>query len=402
MPPFFRKIKTPLILLLSWMMYPLSWLSPRSNQIWIFVGWHKSADREIFADNSKYLFLYTTEHHKEIRSIWIAEDDNMRDQLRAHGYESYTVTSWLGLYYSLRAGYTIIDANMRLFNWRASGRSKVIQLWHADGIKGLELGSSWKLSKFREIIISPGLFRRIYFFIASSPYIATNFICPSFDVPRERVRITGLPRYDIFFKHIRNADIDIHQDLDEALQKVRAMHPSRILLYAPTFRRGKDADSPLAQLDLSKLNTFLSERNDFLFISLHPKFSTTEWLPKEIFSHISFVNPDFDKYPLLPRFDLVITDYSSLCLEFLLLDKPSIFFVYDFDEYRKDPGIPEDFWNLVPGPRPRTFDDLLRALTETSATRSEERKKAREILFIFKPGEASKNVAHEILKDSAA
>ena len=393
-----EKIYTGTTILASWMIYFFSHLFPRSRKIWIFIGWHKNKDREIFADNSKYLFLHVAHTRKDIRAIWIGADDEIVEILNRNGYESYSVRTFWGAYYSLRAKYTIIDALMQIENWRYSGRSRVIQLWHADGLKTLHLGSVWSLEKYKEILLSPGLFKKSYFFIASSPYIAKHFISPSFDVPEQTIRITGLPRYDAFFNTVRGSEIDAHKELQEKLDAVKTKGARRIIFYAPTFRRGRTARTQLDHLKLQELNSFLAARNCFLFISLHPKFAASDWM-QDALSQIVFINPDFDKYPLLPRFDIIITDYSSLCLEFLLLDKPSIFYVYDFDEYRKDPGIPEEFWNLVPGPRVQTFKELLKAL-DAPDTLQEERKRVRDILFTFERGRSSELVARYILKDA--
>ena len=392
-----QKLRTATILFISWVVYFFSYLVPRNKRIWVFVGWHKTKNRETFADNSKYLFLHVANVREDIRAIWIARDKRMSRILQKQGYESYDVHSLRGVYYSLRAGYTIIDALMQLHNWRLSGRSKTIQLWHADGIKKLRRSSAWSLKKLPQILFSPSLYKRFHFFIASSPYIAENFVCPSFDVPKDKVHITGLPRYDVFFGPIPGAQIDIHLELQEKLDGLRTTHPKKIILYAPTFRREKTSDSQLDHIRFDELNEFLAEKEYVLFVSLHPKFAASQWLRND-FSNIYFINPDFDKYPLLPRFDMVITDYSSICLEFLLLDKPAIFYVYDFEEYKKNPGIPEEFWNLVPGPRVKTFDELCQAL-EAPDTLATERERVRNILFTFNKGGASAAVAQKILRE---
>jgi len=392
-----RRMRTGGAIVTGWIIYFLSHFVPRSKRIWVFAGWHKNAERQIFSDNSKYLFLHVANTRNDVRAVWIGSDDKIVDILRTSGYESYSVHSLWGAFYSLRAGYTIIDALMQTEHWRYCGRSHVIQLWHADGLKTLHLGSTWSPKKYKEIIFSPGLFKKLHFCIASSPYIAEHFIGPSFEVPRQQIRITGLPRYDAFFEKIRGADIDLHTELKTKLDAVQASHPAKIIFYAPTFRRGRAASAQLDHLRLDEMNTFLVRNNFFLFVSLHPKFSASQWLQKNL-SNLFFINPDFDKYPLLPRFDVVITDYSSMCLEFLLLDKPSIFYVYDFDEYRKAPGIPEEFWNLVPGPRVRTFEELLHALVAPDIL-AEERGRVRDILFTFEKGQSAELVTQSLLQE---
>jgi CDP-glycerol glycerophosphotransferase (TagB/SpsB family) len=59
---------------------------------------------------------------------------------------------------------------------------------------------------------------------------------------------------------------------------------------------------------------------------------------------------------ILPKVDLLITDYSSIQTDFLLLNRPIVYIPYDLDEFRKTEGFcyPEyDFWS--PGEKVNTF-----------------------------------------------
>lgn len=365
----------------------------------MFVGWYKNSERETFADNSKYVFLYTAQHLEDIRAIWIGADNKLCTILQERGYEAYNVHSLKGAYYSLRAGYTIIDAVMRLANWRYSGGCPTVQLWHADGIKKLTFTDKWKSSNWKKVFWSPGTYKRFSFIIASSSYIRTNFMAPSFCVEEERVRITGLPRYDSLFSEIKDADIDTHTELTKTLKTIKANDSNRILLYAPTFRRGVSLPGQLSPLNLSKLNGFLTNKNYHLVISLHPKFASSNWVPEEKYSNIFFSNPGFDQYPLLPEFDVLITDYSSTCIEFLLLNKPTIFYIYDIEEYRKNEGLAEEFWNYMPGPRVRTYEEFTKAIDTDIEVLKKGSDEVRKTIFKYRDGDSSKRVVEEILKD---
>jgi len=390
-----RKMRTVARLLTGWLLYALSLCVPRNNSVWVFVGWHKSEEREIFADNSKYLFLHVANESKELRAIWIAEDAAMRDILRQNGYESHTAHSLRGALFSMRAGVTIVDGHMRLHNWRYSGRSRIIQLWHGDGIKKAGFNNTLYFGKFGRLT-SPQLFPQYEFVTTSSFFIAQSFICPTFNVTMDRVRITGLPRYDVFSRIIRGSRIDVHEELERGLDIARGKS-ARTILYAPTFRRGRAADSPVAALDLARLDKFLGEMNAHLFISMHPKFGATSWKPNAEHAHITYVSSDYDMYPLLPRFDLVITDYSSISIEFLHMDKPVIFFIYDYDEYTASNGLVDELWQSIPGPRVHSFDELLGALTARDEG-ARDRDAARKKLLTYPYGAASESVVDEIMR----
>lgn len=146
------KIITFLDIVFSWILYLLSFLFPKSKKVWVFTGWHKFEDKETFADNSKYLFLYASQFEKEIMPIWITRDLNLIKHLREKGYKAFHINSFKGIFYSLRAKHTIIDAIMQRENWKFSGRSRIIQLWHGRAIKDVNLHKDKSL---KNLILNP-------------------------------------------------------------------------------------------------------------------------------------------------------------------------------------------------------------------------------------------------------
>jgi CDP-glycerol glycerophosphotransferase (TagB/SpsB family) len=385
------KLYTIIHLLGGWIIYILSFVAPRDKNTWIFIGWHRNEEREIFADNSKYFFLYVANNLKEIRSIWIGEDKKICKILENKGYEAYYVNSIKGIYYSLRAGYTIIDAMMKIENWKYSGNSRTIQLWHGKGPKRIIYDSPYSLPKYNKIIY-PNLFKKYDYLIASSNYTA-DFMAKSFRLKKDRVLITGLPKHDPLINNISGGEIDINMDLYEQIKKAKLKNHKKIILYAPTWR--PDGTNPISKLKLKDLDNLLNKKGYFLIGLLHPKFSAQNWIPKEKFSNIGFARSGYDIYPLLSSFDLLITDYSSVSTDFLFMNKPTIYFVYDIEKYKKDMGLYEDFWNLLPGPRAYSFEELLGLIEMEN---NENRKIAQEKLFSFIDGNASKRIVEAISK----
>jgi CDP-glycerol glycerophosphotransferase (TagB/SpsB family) len=68
---------------------------------------------------------------------------------------------------------------------------------------------------------------------------------------------------------------------------------------------------------------------------------------------------------MLPRLDALITDYSSIYFDYLLLDRPVLFFPYDLERYREDErGFYFEYEEVTPGPKARTFDELVSRICE--------------------------------------
>ena len=81
-----------------------------------------------------------------------------------------------------------------------------------------------------------------------------------------------------------------------------------------------------------------------------------------------FVAANSDIYPLLRDVDVLVTDYSSIYFDFLLLDRPVVFFCYDLDSYtRDDRALLFDYQTMTPGPKARTMAELVSALHQVAA-----------------------------------
>ena len=75
--------------------------------------------------------------------------------------------------------------------------------------------------------------------------------------------------------------------------------------------------------------------------------------------------------------DIVITDYSSVCFEYSLLNKPMIFFAYDLEDYRSNlRGFYFDFLEEAPGPVVLTNDDLIDSIKNYNPSEWEQKYKA--------------------------
>jgi len=391
MNKIFHKIYTFLKIILGWIVYGISFLFPRDKKLWVFIGWHKGKEREIFADNSKYLYLYSFNNLKDKKIFWLGKDKKITSILNQNGLPALYQNSIMGIFYSLRAGYTFIDGYMYPGNWRFSGGSKIMQLWHGKGMKKAGYGTPYSLPRYNRFL-SPQLFVKYFFTIASSKKTA-EMMSSAFRVPKDKVLISGLPRNDVLFKKIKGAEIDVNNTLEEKLKKING----KKILYAPTFR--PDGSNPLEQIDFDALNKILTDKNFYFFVQLHPKFAAKKYGNKN-FGNIIFVDAGYDIYPLLNNFDAMITDYSSLYVDFLLLNRPLIFFIYDLEKYKKEMGLYENFENLTPGPHAKNFSELLNAIDNFEKDSwKQKRQEARKELFTFIDGGASQRIINAIVQE---
>jgi len=379
-------------------LHALSHVAPRDKTLWVFIGWRIGKEREIFSENLKYLFLYVHKHHKHIRPVWLGADREICKILTARGYEAYPRRSLRGVWYQLRSGYTFVGALMQMFEWALSGGGRVVQLWHGKSLKKTGFESSYSLARYNQYFF-PHLFPDYHLFIGISPLLA-EYTVRDFCVPEGRILVAGIPKHDALFHRIPGDDIDADAGLAAQIKRARSCNAKRVIFYGPTFR--PSGVNSISVLNLPALNDLLAETNDYLIVGLHPKFSSRDWIPNQVLSHISFVQGEYDNYPVVHGIDLLITDYSALAMDFLLMGKPTIHFAYDLDEYKESMGIYEELWNLMPGPKVFTQEELHVILKADLRSYTEKIPAARTAVFgAYTDGKASERIVAHLLRADA-
>ncbi len=374
-----NKLGTLLILATARPFFWISHLFPRDNRRWVFIGWHGREGHEIFADNTKYLFLHVSNHRKDIDAVWLARDQTLAEELTKLGYRSYYHQSLRGIWHALRAGVTCIDAYLQPKNFRWSGGTMLVQLLHGKGMK--KGGYATPLPRHQDYIFSP------------SPFVS-DMLLPKFIGPANVV-VTGYPRSKVLFEDVLGGEIHSDEQMRKTLTDTRY---TKRILYAPTFRRGEQSADLDATLDLERLKQWLTEHNYLLVLSLHPKYLDQVRSIKS--DNIRFID-DSDIYPLMSSFDLLITDYSSIFSDFILLDRPIIFYPYDLEEYTEKEGLTRPYDEITPGEKIRTAGEFIPALERALSkdTWQSERERVRKLYHTHIDGKASERIIETLLND---
>lgn len=211
-----------------------------------------------------------------------------------------------------------------------------VLLWHGTMLK--------RICAMNEREKHQGGKEQFRFFISPSDYYV-NYFCKSFLCSEESVITCGYPRNDFLFE-----DSDV-------LNKLNITRDSfeKIIVYMPTFRiplsgsYSDSSDSRQMCIDIENresvqaLSAFLAKRKVLLIIKWHPS-DIRQALSYELDNIIFIRNQDLAEidaqvYHLLHYADALITDYSSVFCDYLLLDRPIAFDVTDFDSYSDNRGF---------------------------------------------------------------
>ncbi len=344
-------------------LHPVRWLTkitPRDKNLWVF----GSNGGDTFTGNPKYLFLQLA-RREDIRCIWITANREIFDELRKLGFEVYKKNSLKAFYYVSRAGILFFDYSTFDINFWASGGGVKVNLWHGLPLKKISHDDKNDLRNTRNPlkriilrIFRPWTFEKWNFSVATSEAFREK-LSSGLGIPQERIPVTGYPRNDIFFKEIEGAFIGSSKEVYDAL-KIRKSEGAKLFAYFPTFR--ESGENPLDWLDLARISKIFQKFNSYFIVKLH---QYSNFQPKGEFPNVIFIKQSFDFYPLLPLIDVMITDYSSIYLDFLMLDRPIIFYPFDLEKYlSENRELYFEYDNFTPGPKARNFDELLSYLVE--------------------------------------
>ena len=351
--------------------YFFSFLVIRNKRKYAFGGPQGS-----FKDNAKYLFIYASEHCKDIDVAWITPHRSTERQLRAMGLKVYHWRSVKGIWFALTSRYWFYNSYSSDINFFLSGGATSVELWHGIGIKCIQYSitkgfyaQTYQHPSLKERIMLPQLYRRHDYVLSSTP-LMTEMFSQSFRVPKNRCLELGYPR---------NAIVTVNEE--ERLDFIQRYEPegmielidymrrySRVLLYMPTWR---DSQRTLftQHLDLDRLNSLLSGMGELMLLKPHPMVRSVGG-DEERYSNLIFLDSMMDVYPLLPYVQVLVTDYSSILYDFLLMDesrKPdavsqAFLYTYDYEEYVSEREFFYPFNEYVTGNRVEDFEGFLRCI----------------------------------------
>lgn len=360
-----RSLLTVLLRPIQFLIYWLTGFFPRRSDWWVFGSW--SGHRE--ADSPRALMEYVVRNAGEVKATWITADRTIARRMRDYGVDSRYRWSVAGIWAGIRAGVYLFDGITRDINhWLSRGAVK-INLRHGVGTKRIERSIDTKTHRLFKLFHG-NAFERAFWSIAipwhlvrpdmsiASSHLTASFAAEAFGIDIDDVPITGLPRHDALFDdHPRPYANE--SERTEIKKLSAAGQPA--FLFMPTFR-------DLAQsqgFDWLRLNQVAEQAGVVLHLKLHlvdELAGATDQRDFEGLNSLVWVNPGVDPIALYPHADGLITDFSSVAFDMLLLEKPVIYFIPDYDVLSEGRSLHLPFSETSPGPKCRTYEELGDAL----------------------------------------
>ncbi len=262
----------------------------------------------------------------------------------------------------------------------------IFSLWHGSPLKRigkLDTSCNWD---FDPQVDS-------YYLSASSFWNAINKACWGYN--DNQLFIGSNPRNDFLFTQ-RSITLP-------------GVCAGKLVLFMPTFRSSsklgrKDIhkDLPIINKDnINELDSLLRSINQTLIIKLHPAQDDIPFLHNHYSNIVVYDNKYLDEiginiYELMALSDALISDFSSVYFDYLLIDRPVGFAIGELDDYKDNRGFTvEDPLSLMPGPTITNLTELeqfLKAINQSNDIYAEQRRSVRELTNEFCGNDACRRI----------
>jgi CDP-glycerol glycerophosphotransferase (TagB/SpsB family) len=289
----------------------------------------------------------------------------------------------LGLY-RLRWIKVIYTAKYLLFTHRpiiirkhARKEQVLVNLWHGCG--------------YKDRSNQQGKGRAPYDFSLSPGKLHIKPMAYFWNIEEDRVWPIGYPRYNWLLIKDESAK--------SLLCSFKRNSDTKVVLWMPTYRSDikglyKDSES-IVQFPLIgttdqwyELDNICRKQNIALLIKLHP-FQKEYGIPFSSFSNIkeiddaTFNTVNVPMYKFIGLTDALISDYSSVAVDYLIVNRPIAFTLDDYEEYKKTRGfVFEKPLAYMPGHHLYNFEDLKCFLVDVSLGRDDYAKKREEMMKV--------------------
>ena len=371
------------IYLLSLPLYYLMYLVKPQKNLWIFGAWYG----EKYFDNPKFLFEYVKLSYPNIKVIWITKDKSICDNknfIYKNSFKAYYYAFFGEIFCVTHS--TVID----LFPFINGYKRKIIQLWHGIPIKKIgaddnrDIGSRsvYKL----KFLLFPFL-KEDYSLVISSSDADQKNMATAFSMPTDKVAVTGYPRNDILLNR-------------------KTVNNKFRILYAPTLRDKVNDEVNLFDdfsFDSKKVISVLEKNKVYLDIKMHPANKIDAIFKNSIKSgYIQFLESKIEINEILQDYSIIISDYSGIYVDYLLIDRPIIFAPFDYEKYiTKDRELYYDYDEVSPGPKCRNWDEVLEWIIkfkEDPVLYKENRETVKNRFHKYQDSDSCERVYNEIIK----
>ncbi|MBX7546024.1 CDP-glycerol glycerophosphotransferase family protein [Helicobacter turcicus] len=303
--------------------------------------------------------LLKDERFKDYTHIWVISDSSFIQKKYAKLKNLILVSRNSDLYlrYLASAKYLINNTTFPPYFLRKEGQL-YLNTWHGTALK--TLGKHIKTS-FMEHNNTQRNFLQSTHIINPNAFMQ-DVLLKDYDIDEiysGKALISGYARVDLSLKKAfsKEQEEEFTKEKQSLKEHFCIKEGEKVLLYAPTFR-GHFGNADFAYENITKLLQELSVMPFKVLFKGH--YETLRYIEDEEKRICDANDREIDTNELLSIVDILITDYSSIAFDFMPLNRPIIFFAYDYMQYQQQRGMYFNFQDL--GIKPATSIKEVKAL----------------------------------------
>lgn len=290
-------------------------------------------DGKGIGDSAKYIVQALLERDESLKIYWLSEKNNSAE-INGFRYVFVNKKSFSSMLTQAKAKVWISNVRMPLYSVKR--REQIyINTWHGTiGFKKVENECPGALTK-RYIIKAKHDSKMVNYWVSACKEQSENYR-KYYWYDGDGILEVGYPRNDILLKNDR--------DYRNELLKKYELDNCHYILYAPTFR--KDYGTKTYDLDYERIIEAFTQKYGGcwkLIVRLHPNIIGVALESVLFTDNVLNGNVYDDVQEIMVLSDCLITDYSSMSFDFMLLRRPVLLYVNDIDEYRKDRDLHMEF-----------------------------------------------------------
>lgn len=318
------------------LLYLINWIRPPSKKKVIFF-----ANKSVWGDNISLFHAYLFEH-SDYKLHIICSDKALFSSLKQEfGSNVSYVYSFSALRHFIEAFFIIISHSTKIRHffpfYMCLSRKHVLNLWHGIPLKRL----NYQIRGYKTRLNVRQQQRYSSFTVCSE--LEQLIVACCFDMSIDDVVVTNTPRNDLL---LQSQSERAKTDFGEY---------KAVILYAPTWREEGEETRlfPFEDFDPEALDKALCDLGALILVRHHIETGSTADVALARLLHVQLA--DQKRFPdtqlLLKEMDALVTDYSSIYLDYLLLDRPIIYVPYDEEDYRRYRGFMVDYDQAIAGPK---------------------------------------------------
>lgn len=232
---------------------------------------------------------------------------------------------------------------------------KIVQLWHAGF--GYKLVGYGRFGRSGTPHPYQSCHRKYTYGVVGNEALKETYR-EVFGIPTDRLIATGMPRLEHFLDE---------NTIKETKERLLAAYPEfvgkRLILFAPTYRgmSQQTAVYEYDRIDFTEMYKMCEDTDSIVLFKMHHFIKDDVPIPQAYKDRIMDLSHE-NLNDLMYLADVLITDYSSCFYDYVLLERPIVFYIYDEAEYTATRGVHKPVAETAPGVICHTWDELISTL----------------------------------------